>query len=290
MLISSYKRILLILLILMIIGMYYIKIYQDQMFIEMCIKVCVEDLYHYMIQEDSKLYFGHSRICIGKEELHLLTTFYTDYIINKVYITTFLENLNWKEIININQESIINIKEYVREIYVDYIRKQENMYILELLINTNIEELKEKILQAYYDNLNITPGEKEKIISNIVIWNILETIDLRLYITTTECQDQTFSTLINIFYDQIKTIISLKNMINEDIYEQRRLLIQSYMDPIIRYINALVLKQFINFYDILLAKKSIILISKNIPPKDAYYKAILFIINYIIKISNDIIK
>ena len=79
-------------------------------------------------------------------------------------------------------------------------------------------------------------------------------------------------------------------MINEDIYEQRRLLIQSYMDPIVRYINALVLKQFINFYDILLAKKSIILISKNIPPKDAYYKAILFIINYIIKISNDIIK
>ena len=207
----------LILTLLTIIIMYNINnYYQEKAFINHCIEFCFTDIYNYMTQEDSKNYFGSYNVRFGTETKPLLTIFYNDFIINKQYIITYLNNLNWDKIIINNKGNINAIITDIRQQYIMYIREEENNFTRQLLENTNLDNIKEtlvNLLQIYGKNLDLNPLQKAIATCNAFITNVIEDINWNLYIRTAEFQNKDYLTLFEIFQNKVQEV-----NISRDIY------------------------------------------------------------------------
>lgn len=183
--------------------------YQEKVFINYCIEMCLHDIYNYVTQEDSKIFYGTYTVHIDTEKTSLASVFYKDYIVDKKYIMIYLETLAWKDIILVNNGNTTNIQIDVRQCYIDYIKIQENAYTLNLLQNIDLITTKEfikNILQMYVENLNINTIKKEIIISDTFITEFLESIEWNVYIRTVEFRDNDFKTIIKFYYNKIQNI------------------------------------------------------------------------------------
>lgn len=225
--------------IIIIISMIYINNYfVEKAFIKECIELCYKDIYNYMAQEDSKIYFGHYEVCFGVEKRSLASIFYTDFIINDNYIIKFVEGLNWQEIITINNGNITNIITFVRQEYITYIKIQEIDFTFNLLQNTNIEEIKQNstiFLQNYIKESKLAALLGKDHLLDTFITNIIENVNWDLYIRTIEFQNKQFTTLIEILHDKIQNLWLLKAQEEKFKFDnilKRRLFIRNFMDYI----------------------------------------------------------
>ena len=97
----------------------------QEIIINYLIEFCLEDIYHYMRQEDSAIYFGQYNVRFGTKKIQLLSIFYNDYIINENNIRTYLNTINWSDIIINYKGNIDSIIIDVREGYINYTKIQE---------------------------------------------------------------------------------------------------------------------------------------------------------------------
>ena len=166
---------------------------EEQIFIKNCMEDCLKDIYGYMTDNINKNYYGYLKIYMGNEKYLMLSSYY-ETIINKENIESYIKSLNWQEIITMKKKNIAAIKEYVIEGYTEHIKKLEEIYTLNILINTDVEEIKrniKNILKIYTGNI---------INSDEFITKFLNNIDWNLYLRTMEFKNKTYIKLVEIFY------------------------------------------------------------------------------------------
>jgi len=170
---------------------------EEQIFIKNCIEDCLKDVYGYMTHNINKNYYGCLKVYIGNEKHSMLSSYY-EILINKENIENYLKSLNWQEIITMKKKNIAAIKEYVIEGYTEHMKKPEEIYTVNILINTNIKEIKT-------DLTNILKIRAANIInSDEFIAKFLNDIDWNLYLRTMEFKNKTYVKLVEIFDKKVQ--------------------------------------------------------------------------------------
>lgn len=150
-------------------------------------QIIFKEIFLYITTAEAKEYYGALNTQIGQNNYKLITSFYTEFIINEFHIRKFLDNnINWQEIENIYGNDIKAIRENIIQEYIVYIDILEIEYNKKLLSVENIDKYQKEIaayLITHFTNLiTISPFKIEPVMLQHYIDTYINKIDLVSYI------------------------------------------------------------------------------------------------------------
>jgi hypothetical protein len=200
--------ILLLVVILSFIVFYLNGYYKELQLITIYKDTCHKDIFDYMAQKDSIIYFNHYTLSINNQIIHLPSSFFDTYLLNE-NIEEHLTNLNWREVITLNGNNMEKVVDHVRQSYLINLQQQERNFTIKLYQNPHFDEIKDIInntIQNHINTLDLGPLQKTIAKSNMFITDFIKSIDLSLYIRTAECQNKEFTVLLQLFAEKAESI------------------------------------------------------------------------------------
>lgn len=220
----------------------------DEITIQQYINICHHNISLEMTTKKNEQQFGVLMIHFVNQDIPMKTVFYDTFMINEIYIKSFLNSLDWSHIIKTNGYNDINIPSMVLQQYLSHLSKIEIIYNQSLLNHTNISIANNDISCILYDFINQHNVYQDY---EMYVPIFVENLDIMNYMKTNDYQRNQCQVLTVAFVEYLDTIsFSLQEEVqqyNKTIVENK-LIIKRYMDNISNAINLICFYEFFKYY------------------------------------------